>query len=347
MKATNYSRLYQIAMEAQATCAQLLANAQVVEKELNVLRSEHEALRLETCALKRCLERTGALPKELMETERRNEEMVQLARGRSTPRCTKRLHRGSCEFQSIFQAALDGKGLASLHALLRVQPEAFQEYSDPGTPGTSALSAAVRKNKMDLTKILLKARADPNQRDAKGVSALHLCAFDGNLELCKVLALARADVDACDRHGQSPLFFAPNKDVCKMLVERKSDVNVLNRRGQSALHMAGRAGLHEVLSWLSSRVSRALCDLKDVHGITAKTYAKMSGIPMQIPSPIPVHARSVSRSKTPEPLKPEPLPSVSTLVPDALTAAAALATAAVSTAAELTPAEPTELEECW
>ena len=38
--------------------------------------------------------------------------------------------------------------------------------------------------------------------------------------------------------------------MCKLLIERKSDVNVLNRRGQSALHMAGRAGLHEVLSWL-------------------------------------------------------------------------------------------------
>ena len=145
-------------------------------------------------------------------------------------------------------------------------------------------------------KILLKARADPNERDDKGVSALHLAAFDGNLDLCKTLTLARADVDACDRHGQTPLFFAPNKDVCKLLIERKSDVNVLNRRGQSALHMAGRAGLHEVLAWLSSRVSQTLCELKDVHGINAKTYAKMSGVPVPIPSPIPVRS-----TRTPSP----------------------------------------------
>ncbi|CAJ1389972.1 unnamed protein product [Effrenium voratum] len=61
--------------------------------------------------------------------------------------------------------------------------------------------------------------------------------------------------------------------------------------------MAGRAGLHEVLGWLSQRVSQTLCDLKDVHGITAKNYAKMSGVPLPIPAPIPVRS---TRSPSPQ-----------------------------------------------
>jgi len=207
------------------------------------------------------------------------------------------------EFQNVFQAVLEEgspsaehQALRSLQSLLRHDPGAFHEYVDNKSPGASALSAAVRGNKLDAVKILLKVRADPNERDEKGVTALHLAAFDGHLDVCKVLTLARADVDACDRHGQTPLFFAPNKEVCKLLIERKSDVNVLNRRGQSALHMAGRAGLHEVLAWLSSRVSQTLCELKDVHGINAKTYAKMSGVPAPIPAPIPVRS-----TRTPSP----------------------------------------------
>ena len=237
----------------------------------------------------------------------------------------------SCDFQNVFQAVLDEgqpflriekrwkfpenprdicwvvisiagsptaeqQALRSLQSLLRQNPGAFHEFLDAKNPGVSALSAAVRGNKLEAVKILLKARADPNERDDKGVTALHLAAFDGNMDLCRVLTLARADVDACDRHGQTPLFFAPNKEVCKLLIERNSDVNVLNRRGQSALHMAGRAGLHEVLAWLSSRVSQTLCELKDVHGINAKTYAKMSGVPAPIPAPIPVRS-----TRTPSP----------------------------------------------
>jgi len=54
---------------------------------------------------------------------------------------------------------------------------------------------------------------------------------------------------------------------------------VLNRKGQSALHLAGRAGLPEVLAWLTSRVSKQLVDLKDMHGATARNYAQQQSGP--------------------------------------------------------------------
>lgn len=347
--------------DADATCAHLLANAKVVEGQLKALRTEHEILRAEATALRRCLDKSGVLPSAELDAELQRNGLVESVgvapsktpetpapttpasgpttptprsltrqgrsprprefRGRSPPpadspqvsdlpsvpleveevKCP--APKSSCDFQNVFQSVLEEgsptaehHALRSLQSLLRHDPGAFHEYVDAKSPGASALSAAVRGNKLDAVKILLKVRADPNERDDKGVTALHLAAFDGHLDVCKVLTLARADVDACDRHGQTPLFFAPNKEVCKLLIERKSDVNVLNRRGQSALHMAGRAGLHEVLAWLSSRVSQTLCELKDVHGINAKTYAKMSGVPAPIPAPIPVRS-----TRTPSP----------------------------------------------
>jgi len=64
-----------------------------------------------------------------------------------------------------------------------------------------------------------------------------------------------------------------------MLTEKHADVSVLNRRGQSALHLAGRAGLHDVLGWLSVRVCKELVELRDVHGATASNYAQQAGAP--------------------------------------------------------------------
>jgi len=137
----------------------------------------------------------------------------------------------------------------------------------------------VTRGRPDLARLLLRARASVNERDAKGVSALHVATFDGNTDLCKVLLTAKIDVDGCDRYGQTPLFFAPNREICKLLIERRADVTVLNRKGQSALHLAGRAGLPEVLAWLTSRVSKQLVDLKDMHGATARNYAQQQSGP--------------------------------------------------------------------
>lgn len=371
-----FNKLFQMVKETEATCAHLLSNAKVADGQLKALRAEHENMRLEADALRRCLTKSGVLSaaeleeelrrmgvkpsappvKSLFETPTKTKAAAtsptrtmsgqqpltrssrftspvrgrspgERARGQASPSetvCRASASRDPSElpalpiqtekvearalrsagrspnFQSLMETLLENdastellqQAIRSLQSVLKQNPDVLHTYVDADSPNSSALSAAVRKGRLDLTKVLLKARANPNERDDKGVTALHLATFDGHLDLCKVLLLSRANVDACDRHGQTPLFFAPSKDVCKLLIERNSDVNVLNRRGQSALHMAGRAGLHEVLGWLSTRVSQTLAELKDVHGLTAKTYAKMSGVPLPIPTPIPVRSPS-------------------------------------------------------
>mmetsp|Transcript_10984 Transcript_10984/g.25062 ORF Transcript_10984/g.25062 Transcript_10984/m.25062 type:complete len:730 (+) Transcript_10984:34-2223(+) len=164
------------------------------------------------------------------------------------------------------------RALKAIQQHLKKSSEPPSSWRGPGTP----LGVAVQAGRADLTRILLRARADVNIRDEKGVSPLHSAVFEGSMELIKVLLGAHADVNACDRHGQTPLFFAPTREICKLLLEHKPDINMLNRRGQSALHLAGRGGLLEVLTWLSSKVDKELLELRDVHGITALEYAQQA-----------------------------------------------------------------------
>jgi len=133
-----------------------------------------------------------------------------------------------------------------------------------------------------LVALLLQARASPDEHDEKGVSALHLAAFDGHAEICKVLLECRANTNYADCHGQTPLFFAPSRPVCEALFKHHADMNATNHKGASALHMAGRAGLGDVLMWLSSRVSRALLTLRDEKGAVAADYARQAGVRLEV-----------------------------------------------------------------
>eukprot|EP00930_Biecheleria_cincta_P083825 TRINITY_DN73334_c0_g1_i1.p1 TRINITY_DN73334_c0_g1~~TRINITY_DN73334_c0_g1_i1.p1 ORF type:complete len:658 (+),score=118.07 TRINITY_DN73334_c0_g1_i1:48-1976(+) len=164
------------------------------------------------------------------------------------------------------------QAMRGLQQYLKVRPDPLSSWTGPG----GVLGVVVKAGRPDVAQILLRARANVNERDPKGVSPLHISVFDGHAELCKVLLAARADVEASDRHGQTPLFFAPNRDMCKILVERRADIGVLNRKGQTALHLAGRAGFHEVLTWLSARANKQLVELRDHHGNSACMYAQQA-----------------------------------------------------------------------
>lgn len=152
------------------------------------------------------------------------------------------------------------------------------KWQGPTTP----LRNAVQVQHADLTRLLLTARANPNEKDTKGVGVLHIAAFDGQPELCKLLLDSKAEANMVDQHGQSPLFFAPLSGVCEVLCGRKADVNLMNQKGQSALHLAGQAGLDQVLVWLAGRVSKPVLELRDVHGATAAYYARHAGVQPEV-----------------------------------------------------------------
>lgn len=169
-------------------------------------------------------------------------------------------------------AAVEQHAIQALQRFLKGAPDLMRRWHGPGSP----LVAVSRAGRADVARMLLRAGASTNDADSKGVTPLHIAVFDGNADLCKVLLSARADVEAADRHGQTPLFFAPGPEICRLLVERRAEVGALNRKGQSALHLAGRAGFHEVLNWLSARAGRQIVDLRDHHGNTAQMYGQQA-----------------------------------------------------------------------
>lgn len=156
-----------------------------------------------------------------------------------------------------------------------VSPHSWQ---GPGTP----LKGAVQGRCADLVALLLQARASPNESDEKNVSVLHLAVYDGQEDICKVLLEARANVNHADCYTQTPLFFAPSRQVCEVLFRNHADMNLTNHKGQSALHMAGRAGLGDVLMWMSGRVSRAMITLKDRDGTVAADFARHAGVRLEV-----------------------------------------------------------------
>ena len=60
-----------------------------------------------------------------------------------------------------------------------------------------------------MARLLVEARANPKETDAKGVCVLHTASFDGLADLFRTLLQARADANAADQHGQTALFFSP------------------------------------------------------------------------------------------------------------------------------------------
>eukprot|EP00929_Paragymnodinium_shiwhaense_P054128 TRINITY_DN27126_c0_g1_i1.p1 TRINITY_DN27126_c0_g1~~TRINITY_DN27126_c0_g1_i1.p1 ORF type:complete len:394 (+),score=110.70 TRINITY_DN27126_c0_g1_i1:173-1354(+) len=146
-------------------------------------------------------------------------------------------------------------------------------WNGPGTP----LMTCVKARSIELVQALLDAKGDPDEHDDKGVSLLHRASFDGQVEIGRLLIEYKCDPNIEDRFGQTPMFFAPTRGVCELLYQAYADLNTLSHSGQSALHLAARAGLADVLSWLAGRVTQALLCLRDDDGHVCLEYAEKAG----------------------------------------------------------------------
>jgi len=166
------------------------------------------------------------------------------------------------------------KALKEAKSALRTGASSPHEWTGPDTP----LRGFTISRKQEFVKVLLQVKADPNEADKNGVSVLHFAAFDNNPEMCRTLLAGKADVNVRDKHGQTPMFFTPNEKVCEVLSEFRADLTLTNLQGQTALHLAGRAGLADVLLWFMSRVAKATLTAHDQHGANALYYARNSGV---------------------------------------------------------------------
>ena len=111
-------------------------------------------------------------------------------------------YKNSSGFTPLILASYSGN--VEVATLLAKHVKEINVNSDSGT----ALMAAVFKNDIEITKILLDLGADANLADPNGTTALHYATRFTNKEIIKLLVDYGADIKFKDNNGFSALDYA-------------------------------------------------------------------------------------------------------------------------------------------
>lgn len=121
-------------------------------------------------------------------------------------------------------------------------------------PGITALHLAVMFDKVDIIKILLNNKADPESKtETSGNTPLHNAASFGNIEIAKLLLKAGADVDVNNNYGYTPLHDATNSrqiNMVRYLLENGANPNKKSVNGESPLTIAKSRKYKEIITAL-------------------------------------------------------------------------------------------------
>ena len=113
-----------------------------------------------------------------------------------------------------------------------------------GHDGYPALHCAVRRNDLEMVKLLLEAGASVDFKNKSsstgttGETALHCAAFQGRPEIANFLIAKGADVSARTRKKNTPLHDAArmaNIKIVKLLLEKGAKVDVKDKNGKTPL----------------------------------------------------------------------------------------------------------------
>eukprot|EP01116_Phalansterium_solitarium_P022582 TRINITY_DN7515_c0_g1_i1.p1 TRINITY_DN7515_c0_g1~~TRINITY_DN7515_c0_g1_i1.p1 ORF type:complete len:1248 (-),score=292.60 TRINITY_DN7515_c0_g1_i1:55-3798(-) len=151
--------------------------------------------------------------------------------------------------EEVISAAADNRPIAVRNSfvalLLKQEPRDFEVQG-------SALYTAAEQNQPETVQLLLEAGTFVDYR-FKNYTALHKAADEGNLEITKLLIGAKADVNATCDCGDTPLHIASSSgrsDVVRLLLESGAKIDAVNKANMTPLHVACRDGREEVVKIL-------------------------------------------------------------------------------------------------
>lgn len=110
--------------------------------------------------------------------------------------------------------------------------------------GKTPLHYSAKFDNLDLFRLLLDAGADFNVMDKPGQCVMHLAIKSNNIELVKLLIKEGADINACEEHGITPLMLAVKfkyQKIFDLLIHAGVDVNGRGKYRGTALHHAAKS----------------------------------------------------------------------------------------------------------
>lgn len=133
--------------------------------------------------------------------------------------------------------------------------EAQDKNNNNKTNQNNMIVEAVKTNKPEAVKALLKEGANVESRDAENHTLLLISTHQNAVEMAKILVAAGANVNAQDNIKDSPFLYAGARghlELVKLYLANGADFTVFNRYGGSALIPASEKGHIEVVRLLSS-----------------------------------------------------------------------------------------------
>lgn len=149
------------------------------------------------------------------------------------------------------------------------------------TTKDSALVLAASRGHVDIAKMLIKFKADPQLANAYGNTPLHVSAKIGNVELCRLIISAGGVVDCVNNKGSSPLHFtchceSESTAVAQLLLDGGAFIDARDNRGMTPLLAAAANNRIDLLDFfLDEGASMNAIDDKGQDGLAIGTFHKL------------------------------------------------------------------------
>ena len=131
----------------------------------------------------------------------------------------------------------------------------------------------------DVIRMLLDAKADPDEAQDNGVTPVYMAAQNGHADALQLLLSAKADPDKAQDNGVTPMYMAARNghaDALQLLLGAKADPDEAQDNGVTPMYMAAQNGHADALQLLLGAKADPDKALKD-HDVTPMCMAAQNG----------------------------------------------------------------------